>query len=167
LMFQRLVRFNVGIESGSLHALLTAAARARRRWIVCPRAVCTETQMDENASDMSPTGDAATTHLTAAVRRDDSTAAIVLKGELDLASLPLFTGAVDEALAADCNQITLDWGGLTFIDSSGVGAYVQVFRKSRAAGVPLVLGERSDVVQRVLDLSGVEEALQAEAAEEG
>jgi anti-anti-sigma factor len=105
-------------------------------------------------------------HLTAKVLDGDGDADVVvaLDGELDLASVDVFTSAVDEALQRGGASVTLDWSGLSFIDSSGVGAYVQVVRKARAAGVTLVLGPRSNVVQRVLDLSGVEQALAEEAA---
>ena len=54
-------------------------------------------------------------------------------------------------------------GQSAFIDSSGVGAYVTAFRRARAQGTQLTVGLRSPLVQRVLELSGVEEALAAEA----
>jgi anti-anti-sigma factor len=87
---------------------------------------------------------------------DGGEVVVVLEGELDLASVEVFTAALDQALQHPETTVTLDWSALTFIDSSGVGAYVQAFRTAHAAGVTLVLGPRSDVVQRVLDLSGVE-----------
>ena len=44
------------------------------------------------------------------------------------------------------------------MDSSGVGAYVAAFRRARSRGTSLVIGQRSPAVDRVLELSGVEEA---------
>jgi anti-anti-sigma regulatory factor len=52
------------------------------------------------------------------------------------------------------------------MDSSGVGAYVHAFRRARARNVPLTIGERSPAVDRVLVLSGVEDALKAEGGGE-
>jgi anti-anti-sigma factor len=48
------------------------------------------------------------------------------------------------------------------MDSSGVGAYVDAFRRAKAKNVTLEIGARSPAVDRVLELSGVEEALAAE-----
>src|SRR4051794_26157579 len=96
--------------------------------------------------------------------RDGGEVVVVLDGELDLGSVEVFTAALDQALQHPATTVTLDWSALTFIDSSGVGAYVQAFRRARAAGATLVLGPRSEAVQRVLDLSGVEWVLGEEAA---
>jgi anti-anti-sigma factor len=119
-----------------------------------------ERRCDDDVRDF----DASSDQLKVEVRGDDAGVTVVLEGELDLASVGAFTSAVDEALDGQATTITLDWSGLSFIDSSGVGAYVQVFRRARTAGTTLVLGPRSSVVQRVLDLSGVEDALGDEAA---
>jgi len=85
-----------------------------------------------------------------------------VNGELDLSSLSQFLVAIDEALEAEPVVIELDLGELGFMDSSGVGAYVDAFRRAKARNVSLVIGERSRVVNRVLQLSGVEEALAAD-----
>jgi anti-anti-sigma factor len=87
-----------------------------------------------------------------------------LVGELDLSTVPIFVEALDELLDGDPTKIELDMSKLTFIDSSGVGAYVTGYRKAQAKGSHLSVGERSGLVQRVLQLSGVEEALAQEAA---
>jgi anti-sigma B factor antagonist len=73
-----------------------------------------------------------------------------------------FLVALDEAIETEPPAIDLDLGGLAFMDSSGVGAYVHAFRRARSKNVPLTIRERSPAVDRVLELSGVEEALTAE-----
>jgi len=83
-------------------------------------------------------------------------------GELDLSAVAQFLVVLDEAIDADPESIELDLGSLAFMDSSGVGAYVHAFRRARSKNVPLRIGERSPAVNRVLELSGVEEALAAE-----
>jgi|SRR6476646_12062394 len=83
-------------------------------------------------------------------------------GELDLSSVAQFLVVLDEAIDADPDAIELDLRSLAFMDSSGVGAYVHAFRRARTKNVPLRIGERSPAVNRVLELSGVEEALAAE-----
>jgi anti-anti-sigma factor len=88
-----------------------------------------------------------------------------LVGELDLSTVPIFVEALNELLDGDPTKIELDMSKLSFMDSSGVGAYVVAYRKAQGKGSQLSVGERSSLVQRVLQLSGVEEALAQEAAE--
>ena len=94
---------------------------------------------------------------------DGAGVAVRLLGELDLSTVAVFVDALDEVLGERPLTVELDFGDLTFIDSSGVGAYVTAFRRARAQGTRLTVGPRSPLVQRVLELSGVEEALAAEA----
>jgi anti-sigma B factor antagonist len=96
----------------------------------------------------------------------DGDVVVQLFGELDLGTVPILVGALDDLLDGDPVAIELDMAELTFIDSSGVGAYVTAFRRARAMGSRLTLGERSGIVQRVLQLSGVEEALAREAVDD-
>jgi anti-sigma B factor antagonist len=86
-------------------------------------------------------------------------------GELDLSCVAQFLLVLDEAIEAEPPAIQLDLASLAFMDSSGVGAYVHVFRRARGKNVPLTIGERSPAVDRVLELSGVEQALTAEGGE--
>jgi anti-anti-sigma factor len=88
-----------------------------------------------------------------------------LEGELDLSTVPIFVDALDQLLDGDPTKIEIDMSKLSFIDSSGVGAYVTAYRRAQANGSHLSVGERSGLVQRVLELSGVEEALARETAE--
>jgi anti-sigma B factor antagonist len=88
-----------------------------------------------------------------------------LAGELDLSTVTMFVEALDGLLDDDPVRIELDLSALSFIDSSGVGAYVTAFRKAQATGSQLSIGDRSALVQRVLELSGVEAALAQESAE--
>ena len=90
---------------------------------------------------------------------------LVLSGELDLSTVSMFVEALDALLDGDPVTIEIDMSELSFIDSSGVGAYVTAYRRAQAKGSRLKVGERSGLVQRVLELSGVEEALAQETAD--
>jgi anti-anti-sigma factor len=90
---------------------------------------------------------------------------VSLVGELDLSTVSQFLVALDDAIDAEPQIVELDLRALAFMDSSGVGAYVDAFRRARAKDVSLVIGARSPAVERVLELSGVEEALAAESGE--
>jgi anti-anti-sigma factor len=89
---------------------------------------------------------------------------VELSGELDLSTVPMFVAAIDEILGGEPVLVELDLSKLSFIDSSGVGAYVTAYRRAMAKGSRLSVGGRSALVDRVLQLSGVEEALAAESA---
>ncbi|MEY2452925.1 MAG: anti-sigma factor antagonist [Acidimicrobiaceae bacterium] len=88
-----------------------------------------------------------------------------VEGELDLSTVTMFVEALDALLDGEPVQIEVDMSELTFIDSSGVGAYVTAYRRAQAKGSRLKVGARSGLVQRVLELSGVEEALAQETAD--
>ena len=99
------------------------------------------------------------------VTKATSADAVVVRfaGELDLSTVAVFVEAVDDALDQQPKIIELDMADLSFIDSSGLGAYVTAFRRARAAGTDLRLGARSALVQRVFEISGVETALASES----
>jgi anti-sigma B factor antagonist len=99
------------------------------------------------------------------VAAPDGGIVLQLSGELDLGTVTMFVAALDELLDGDPVQIEVDMSELTFIDSSGVGAYVTAFRRAQAKGSRLKVGDRSALVQRVLELSGVEDALAQETAD--
>ena len=92
----------------------------------------------------------------------DGRVVVHVGGELDLSCVSQFLVVLDEAIETQPSTIELDLSDLAFMDSSGVGAYVDAFRRAKAKNVSLEIGDRSPAVDRVLELSGVEEALAAE-----
>ena len=51
--------------------------------------------------------------------------------------------------------LEIDVGGLTFIDSSGIGVFVGQWKRWEDAGEPILLVEVPPAVQRVLDVTGL------------
>ncbi len=95
----------------------------------------------------------------------DAAAVVVhVDGEVDLAAVEELRAAIDEARATPgAEVIELDLSGVTFIDSSGIGAIVMASRAAADANQSMRIGARSPVVERVLEVSGLEEALRAAA----
>jgi len=89
------------------------------------------------------------------------TVAVRVRGEFDLAGVEPFHAAIAGACASTPTVVELDLEAVTFIDSSGVGAIVVASRTVAARGAVMRIGARSPVVERVLEVSGVEEALRA------
>lgn len=77
-----------------------------------------------------------------------------LGGELDMASAETLDGALRPVVDTQ-GHIVLDLADLTFIDSSGIRALVDLSRQMNGAA-PLVLTKVSPSVKRVLDIVGIE-----------
>jgi anti-anti-sigma factor len=104
--------------------------------------------------------------LAAEVEPGDGLVIVRVRGEFDLAGVEVFSSAIGQAGEtgapdADGLVIELDLTDVTFIDSSGVGAIVVASRSVAAAGGTITIGARSSVVERVLEVSGVEDALRS------
>jgi anti-anti-sigma factor len=90
---------------------------------------------------------------------DGDRVAIRVKGELDMAATPSLTQAI--VGAAGTARIHLDLSGVTFLDSSAIGALVASGREVGDRGSRLEIGPRSDIVTRVLEITGLGESSEA------
>jgi anti-anti-sigma factor len=90
---------------------------------------------------------------------DGDAVTIQVKGELDMAATPALTEAITGAEGV--GAITLDLSGVTFLDSSAIGALVASGREVGEAGRRLCIGARSDIVTRVLEITGLAEPSEA------
>ena len=90
----------------------------------------------------------------------DNAVKIVLRGELDLEHAYSFDEELKrvEALEPDC--ICLDLRELTFLDSCGLARLVAARRRAMKAGRRLVLVRGPAAVQRVFQLTAVDEAFE-------
>ena len=82
-----------------------------------------------------------------------------LDGELDLASVPTLENAMTDATFDDMAEIVLDLRGLEFIDSTGLRAILLQDKRSTERGQAFALVRGSEQVQRLLDMTHVEEHL--------
>jgi anti-anti-sigma factor len=97
--------------------------------------------------------------LTLRSRRDGAVHTIALAGELDLATADEVEQELLRVEASDAASIVLDLSGLTFMDSTGVRLLVSADARSRADERRLSLRRGPASVQRVMELSGVDELL--------
>ena len=79
---------------------------------------------------------------------------LTVRGELDLATAPQLTQAVDGILDAGPSGLIVDLSPTTFLDSSGARELMRISRKAAAAGVVLhVVAPRSNhAVRLTVDL---------------
>lgn len=88
--------------------------------------------------------------------RNGPRAALVVAGELDVASGPPLEHAVARVLDGQGEDFRLDLTALTFMDSTGARSLVRVHHRLEAIGRRLVLVSPTPPVRRVLELLGLD-----------
>lgn len=90
------------------------------------------------------------------VDRDGGTALLHLTGELDLATVPvLCTAAYAELDRPDCKTLEFELSDLTFLDSTGMGSWVEIRGRAIEHGKRLVIRSVPAFAQRVLEIGGL------------
>jgi stage II sporulation protein AA (anti-sigma F factor antagonist) len=82
---------------------------------------------------------------------------LVLRGEFDLTGTGVFEDAV--AGVRSRHPLVLDLRDLTFLDSSGLGAFVVLYERAVSEGWSLVLSAPQPPVAMVLRISGLAQRL--------
>ncbi len=91
---------------------------------------------------------------------------IALRGELDLEHAYTFDEELKRVEAIEPECICLDLRELTFLDSTGLSRLVAARRRAMKAGRRLVLVRGPAAVQRVFQLTAVDEAFEIVSAPE-
>src|SRR3954471_13327286 len=94
-----------------------------------------------------------------AADRNGLQARLVLSGELDMGARFQAEQALDRLLAAPTEQLLVDLGEVTFLDSSGMGLITEAAGRARKEGFDLRLLPGRREVERVFELAGVADAL--------
>lgn len=84
-----------------------------------------------------------------------------VRGELDMSTAPELSAALISAGEGSNGMITLDLSGVTFLDSSAIGALIAAGQELNAGGHTLRIGPRSAIVSRVLEITGLTEDSEA------
>jgi len=91
------------------------------------------------------------------VVRLGATTEVVVRGEVDIATIPALDEAVATALRADVQQLVVDLAGVTFIGSSGLAGLLRAQRLLREEGARLVLADPSRAVTDLLEMTKLTE----------
>lgn len=94
-------------------------------------------------------------HLAVDVHHNGTSVTLRLTGEVDAATATRVDEAVDESVLDAASELSLDLGGISFLDSSGLRSLLQLREKSNAAGTTVSLAAASPVVVRLLELTGL------------
>ena len=84
-------------------------------------------------------------------------AVVAMSGDLDLSATASFATATDPVFDEDVRTVTLDMSDVTFLDSSGLGALLNLHARAQAAGVTLTMINAPQQVRRVLELTRLTE----------
>ncbi len=93
---------------------------------------------------------------------DGATVVLSVGGELDVATTPALARTIGELVSRGHNRLVLDLGALSFIDSTGIGAFVGAQNRVREANGSLVLRSVPDRVRSVLAIGGLDGVLEIE-----
>jgi anti-sigma B factor antagonist len=93
----------------------------------------------------------------------DDQARFQLTGFLDLSTVDLLKAAVGPACGVG-GDVVLDLSGLTFCDSTGVGALVWLYRRAAAGDSRLIAYAPRKTVREVLRISGVDRIIPVRGA---
>lgn len=81
---------------------------------------------------------------------------VTLDGELDLATVPrLREAALAELDSADCMTLVLELGGLTFLDSTGIGCWIELRNRAEDDGKVLELRSVPPAARRTVTIAGL------------
>jgi anti-sigma B factor antagonist len=91
-----------------------------------------------------------------AVTRAGDTTIVSLSGDLDIATVPqLGPLAAAELDRAECRALVLDLRELTFLDSTGIGCWVETRTHATALGKRMSIRDVPAAVRRVLEIGGL------------
>jgi anti-sigma B factor antagonist len=96
--------------------------------------------------------------MTATVVSNPPSAAVVLDGEIDIATAPAIRRFLLAAISGGNVQLAVDVSGVTFIGAAGIGVLVAAANRAREAGGGLSLLAPSWPVRRLLDVLHLEAA---------
>jgi anti-anti-sigma factor len=98
---------------------------------------------------------------TYSVAKNGRAATLAVAGELDLSEMADFRAAV-RAASEDADSLCLDFCELTFIDSMGLSALLDMHGDLQRRGVALGVKAEEGPVRRAFELTGLEHLLQSD-----
>jgi anti-sigma B factor antagonist len=93
------------------------------------------------------------------IEQDESVLVARVVGELDIATAEFLDQELVRVSRCDAALIVLDLGAVGFIDSKGLQVLLAAAKRSRENGNRLRIRRGSKVVDRVIQLSGLEDRL--------
>lgn len=102
-----------------------------------------------------------TVDLGVAVAHDGPTAVVALSGEIDYGNVAKLRNVFMDLAGSAANEITIDLGEVTFLDSTVLSVLVQGKQRLEESGRRMRVLNPQPRIERVLDLAGVLDYLRA------
>jgi anti-sigma B factor antagonist len=85
---------------------------------------------------------------------------VVVQGEIDVATSPQLRAELNTLIAGGARKLTLEFSGVSFVDSSGLGVLVGTYKRLRDEidGHIRIVGSQPPV-RKVFEITGLEAAL--------
>jgi anti-sigma B factor antagonist len=97
--------------------------------------------------------------LTMSTRRHTEITVISVGGELDLETAPQLQQQISTLMDQGVRRIVIDLSGVTFCDSTGLSVFVRTRNTSDETGGDIRLASPQPGVRRILQISGLYDAL--------
>jgi len=94
-------------------------------------------------------------------RTEDAVDVLRCSGRLTMADAPRPKAAVQDSVGSGRNRLVVDLAGVTFVDSSGLGALVGGLKTARQAGGDLRIAGAGEQVAMVLEMTNLNRVLRA------
>ena len=88
--------------------------------------------------------------------RIEGDARVSVSGDLDMATAPELTSALESIASTAARRVVVDLGAVSFIDSTGISALCLARARFETNGAVLVLGPISPQVESVLQMVGLD-----------
>ena len=94
------------------------------------------------------------------VSGDPTAPVVVVRGEIDVATSPQLRNELNALVARGAQHITIEFGDVSFVDSSGLGVLVGTYKRLREEeeGSVRIVGAQPSV-RKVFEITGLEAAL--------
>jgi anti-sigma B factor antagonist len=97
-------------------------------------------------------------------RVGEGTYIVSVFGELDLHTVGQLDSELDAAVAHGAERLVVDLAGVTFMDSTALGALVAAHRRLRIASGDLILVSDDPRVVRIFEITGLDRTLRLRAS---
>lgn len=79
-----------------------------------------------------------------------------IKGEVDHHSAAPLRNSIEKAMKAfECTNLILDFSGVGFMDSSGIGLVLGRYKKMQKSNGEICISGCSDYIEKILEMAGV------------
>lgn len=97
---------------------------------------------------------------------EDAVWLITVTGELDYQSAPRFKRAFSDATPPAGDGLVIDLSGLGFLDSSGLGALLELYMRNHDGGTRLAIVSRGRQIRRMLSVTDLDRLMPVTATRE-